>query len=690
MISQIKNIFNDTQFTFELAKDQAIVRNGIHVFILLVIFLGQYIGWVDDFSPVIVTLGIGYVVFCFLLTLGVFTFPFLAKSISIAGMLSDILILTVLMIVGGDKEAALYGLYLFVIIANGLRFGKAYMQFANLICIICFSTVLTFGEFWQQHIVLGIGFMAWLLLIPFYLGTLLSRLEEAVEKAEAANNSKSMFVANMSHEIRTPLTAMIGFSKSLKNKKLDAEKTDTAVDTIISNAEHLSSIVNDILDISKIEAGKLAIEIRPTSLFGIVQEIDTLFRDRIEENGVEFIIEYHYPLPNKILTDSMRVKQVLMNLCSNAYKFTQSGKISISIEHIVRNNCLRFDVRDTGIGLTEEQSKIIFSDFSQADVGTPRKYGGTGLGLSISKHLASLLKGNLWLHSEINKGSVFSFTIDIGEVPQSNLEYKFPQHLGEDASDLAEVNEPIDTPSKVSGTVLLVEDVADNRIFISSLLEDMGAIVEVAENGEVAVHKTSDKSYDLVLMDIQMPVLNGFDALERMRKNNYQKPVVFITANVIQNEESQCERLGCQGFLRKPIDEYKFEKIISSFLKNTKKIENKDQFIGSEIKDNENAILSDLYFKDIEKYKPMVKDFVSQLHERLVEIHDDLESRDLDNLKRRLHDLKGVGGNMGYDVISKQVVKMEKALVKAEYNQLNQLVQELFTIEKRIIKGVIL
>ena len=679
MFKLLKTVFFETKFHQKLVLEQCLVRNFLHALVVFITLVAQYFGGIGVLDDLVVTLGIGYIILSAISTVLVHFYQQLSRPIAIAGVLTDTFIICFIMYSGADKEAGLYGLLLFLVIANGLRFGKKFMQFANIVSMCGFVAVVIFNEFWQSHVLLSIGNILWLIIIPAHLTNLLNHLEEAIIKAESANTAKTLFLANMSHEIRTPLTSIIGFSKNLLNKQLPENDSQAALDAIIRNGEHLSNIVNDILDISKIETGKLEVEQREFSVFELIHEIDFLFREKIERKGLEFTVNYHYPIPETVVSDSFRIRQVLINLLSNAIKFTQHGRISIDIKFNKKQKKLLISVTDTGIGLSNDKSKEIFSNFTQADTSTTREYGGTGLGLSISKKLVNILGGKLTLESRPGHGSQFAFTIAIDKDFNSALVSQLP-----DLSDHFHL--PADQQLHISGDILLVEDVKDNQLLISNLLQDIGADVDTAENGIIAIEKATQKKYDLILMDIQMPVMGGKEALSHLRKQHYTGPVVFLSANVVQNEEKESKNLDCQGFLSKPINESKLHSVLIKFLRSTrssntpsqKRDENKG-VIYSSLTANKNS--------DSKTYEELTRAFALQLKGRINEIDKAFLQQDHSLLKQLLHNLKGLGGNMGYEIITRLISTIEDSINENNTAEVELLIKELYRTEIKIMAG---
>ncbi|HZW07065.1 MAG TPA: ATP-binding protein, partial [Phycisphaerales bacterium] len=359
--------------------------------------------------------------------------------------------------------------------------------------------------------------------------------------AEAANRSKSEFLANMSHEIRTPMTAILGFSEVLQTAVAEgdlAPRHAESVRTIRVNGEHLLSLINDILDLSKIEAGKMTVEAAPCSICNIVAEVAAMMRVRSSPKGLGLNVKYVFPVPSMIRSDALRIRQILINLVGNAVKFTERGTVDICVrcDGVAEGRqVLAIDVSDTGIGLTQEQAGRLFKAFSQADSTTTRRFGGTGLGLALSRRLAQMLGGDITIVSRPGTGSTFTVTLSTGDLTGV--------HMIEGAEE-AVVAAPADdksAPVKLSGRILLAEDGPDNQRLLGMLLTRAGAEVTIAENGRVAVEAVEasialKKPFGMILMDMQMPELDGYAATGQLRAMGLTMPIVALTAHAMSGD----------------------------------------------------------------------------------------------------------------------------------------------------------
>ncbi len=392
-------------------------------------------------------------------------------------------------------------------------------------------------------------------------------LEHARKEAEAASRAKSEFLANMSHEIRTPLTAILGYADVMLQDPDSPEARDAA-DTIKRNGENLLQIISDILDLSKIEAARLEPDCRYCSPRQIVADVASLMKGRAEAKGLILATEYAGPVPGWVWTDPLRLRQILTNLVGNAIKFTEAGSVRVVTQWVREGNReprLQFDVIDTGIGLEPSQIGMLFRPFVQVDTSARRRFGGSGLGLAISSKLARLLGGDISVESVPGKGSTFSLSIAAGPLAPTGKSDRMP------ASPL-----PSPTPStigevKLNGRVLLAEDGPDNQRLISYLLRKAGAEVTVADNGKAAVDvalaaRREGRAFDAVLMDIQMPVMDGYEAVRRLRQEGLTGPILALTAHAMPEDREKCLSAGCDGYLTKPIAPKALAQELSRFL----------------------------------------------------------------------------------------------------------------------------
>ena len=504
------------------------------------------------------------------------------------------------------------------------------------------------------------------------------------EIAEQASVSKSQFLANMSHEIRTPLTAILGFAENLLEPRTPDSERQSAVRTILRNGEHLLEVINDILDLSKIEAGKLEVELLPVSVVQIAADVLSVMRVRAEAKQLPLRLEYAGPIPRLIETDPTRLRQILINLLGNAIKFTSRGQVTLRIEYHpqpITAPTISFKIVDTGIGMTPEQAGRLFEAFSQADGSTTRRYGGTGLGLAISRRLARMLGGDVTVASDLGKGSEFRVVISTGPLGTTEL-LTAPQDatLSEpDAPplDLAEIHLDL--------RLLLVEDSPDNQLLIGHFLRGLGAEVQVADNGQVgldlALNAEADgQPFDLILMDMQMPVLDGYSAVRRLRGLGYSQPIVALTANAMGGDQQKCLAAGCDDYATKPINRPQlFELIVkhtrarreppgirpladrSTPIDESWGMERKTPPPGSEADSPfDRKLALERVGGDVGMLQELAGLFVELAPQMLGEIYRAIESGNADTLRRQAHTLKNSADNVGARRATQAAFELEK------------------------------
>ncbi len=388
------------------------------------------------------------------------------------------------------------------------------------------------------------------------------REQERLEKELARNSAeaKSQFLANMSHEIRTPLAAIIGYGETLLDTDLTETEKRSSAETVVRSGRHLLDLVNDILDHSKIDANRLEVDVVPVNLPELLDEVRAFFLPRAQEKGLDFRIVCDFPLPEQILTDPTRLRQIIINLCGNALKFTDKGAITLTVRCDTAAERLMAKVVDTGIGMKPEQMARLFDPFAQGSAAISRQYGGTGLGLSISRRLAELLGGDIRVSSTWGEGSEFELSIRTGALDGV--------HFLRDASELQQRRRvmPMVLAPALTGRILCAEDNDVNRRLVSLLVSRTGAELVHVNNGAEALERATRELFDLILMDIQMPVMNGRDATAALREAGINTPVIALTANVMTEDIADYRLAGCNDHLAKPIDKRRFYEVLSRYL----------------------------------------------------------------------------------------------------------------------------
>ena len=493
------------------------------------------------------------------------------------------------------------------------------------------------------------------------LGQAIEKANRMAVEAEQASAAKGDFLANMSHEIRTPMTAILGYTDLVSDPALGPSDRDNYLAVIRRNGEHLLELINDILDISKIEAGKFAMDVQPCSLPAVLADVASLMRARAEQRGVLLSVEYETAIPQAMHTDGARVRQTLVNLVGNAIKFTECGGVRVAASFLPAwrdgQPAVQIKVIDTGIGISEEKLAQLFQPFVQADASTSRKYGGTGLGLAISRHLAELLGGELAVESAVGKGSTFTLTL-----PTGNLEgVRMLQDPAEAAhGEAAGSCVPAINDHILAGMhVLLAEDGPDNQRLIRMILSKAGAEVELAADGREAVSKASAGSFDVVLMDMQMPGMDGYEATRTLRSQGYAVPILALTAHAMTSDREKCLAAGCTGHLTKPID--RRELIIAVAHHGGREVPCQGRAAPLPVAlAGDSEVLMSQYAGDSDLAE-VLDQFVAGLPRQIEAMSRAAHAGRREELQRLAHRLKGAGGSYGYPSLTEAARKLEEA-----------------------------
>ena len=473
------------------------------------------------------------------------------------------------------------------------------------------------------------------------------RVIQAEERANAANQAKSEFLANMSHEIRTPMTAILGFGDLLLDEQLTMQVRAEHVKIIQRNGKHLLSIIDDVLDLSKIEADRMELERIPCSPRRVIVDVVSLLRVPAMAKGLSLRVVYATTVPTTIHSDPTRVRQILTNLVSNAIKFTAKGGITLTVRCLHPDSTspsLTFDVEDTGSGIPQDKLEYVFEPFSQADASTTRKFGGTGLGLTISSRLARALGGSLTLASAIGVGSKFTLSVPTGPLAGVVM------LRDEEEAGSSDTSPAVTARSDLRGRVLLAEDGPDNQALISAYLKRLGATVTVAENGRIAMNaaleaRAAGIPFDLVLMDMQMPELDGYGATRALRDAGYDLPIVALTAHAMSGDRERCLSAGCDDYLTKPIVRTALSDVVSRHLR----------------ADDTSAPLVSVFSGD-DGMAELIGTFVGDLPDRAATIEGALNAADVEALRRAVHQLRGAAGGYGFPSMTTAAGRVEDAI----------------------------
>lgn len=487
---------------------------------------------------------------------------------------------------------------------------------------------------------------------------------EAIDMAKA----KSQFLANMSHEMRTPLTAIIGYSETLLHSDQPMEERLSSINTIIRNGNHLLTLINDLLDLSKIEAGKLEVESIPVNIVQVLNEVKELFSQQAKAKGIELNHNYHFPISKTISSDPVRIKQIIINLVSNALKFTKSGYIHVDVKQ-TPDGMFHVQVEDTGVGMTDKQIAKLFKDYNQAEKSTSREYGGTGLGLSLSKRLAQLLGGDISVSSLPGLGSIFTLSVACGECSVEKFNNM------QDALSLETINDESPIAKKLHGHILLAEDNPDNQHLFSMYLKRFGVSHDVAHNGQQAIEFALRDKYDLILMDMQMPIMGGIEATLDLRQKGVSTPIVALTANAMKDDMARFYEAGCNDYLTKPLRRETLYQLCSRYLQTASESDHMEPIQSTVLEEDPDFI-------------DIVSRFMEKLPDTLNRIGQLNEQGSFDELSKVVHDLKGVSGNMGYAQISELAGKLEFQIANRNASESKYLISQLKAVMHRAQEGL--
>ncbi|WP_339718998.1 ATP-binding protein [uncultured Paraglaciecola sp.] len=488
--------------------------------------------------------------------------------------------------------------------------------------------------------------------------------------AASATEAKSRFLANVSHEIRTPLNSIIGYSEILSDVHASEDAKTKAILAVHNGGQYLLNIVNDVLDLSKIEAGKIQLEKADINLVGLLQEVSAYMEGFAKEKHLAFNLKLNFPLPYEFTSDPTRLKQILLNLCNNAIKFTHQGQVDLQVHWDTFRQRFIFVVSDTGPGMSDAQQLRLFTAFSQGNQSTSRKYGGTGLGLYISKQLTEMLGGHIKVTSQEGHGS--QFAVYMPYIAASNKQVMINQSQA-DAVLSTGAKPNLEIP-ELTGHILCADDNEDNRQLVAYLVAKTGAQLTLVEDGKQALGVAANTPFDLILMDMQMPEMDGLQATTILKQRGFDRPIIMLTANVDANSKDKMLAAGATAHFPKPIDSRRFYIMLAKYLGKTIGDETNYQASGINFYNNQDRNTGSEFAQLIQNYRVSFKD-------KLVAIQSAMEQQNWIQVKSLMHKLKGSAGSYGFQELSDCAILVEQHIDSDNLQQANRC---LITLQKHM------
>jgi two-component system, sensor histidine kinase RpfC len=659
---------------------QAMLR--VFVSALVLAYVGWYVGRdgivTDDGAQALVA-AFAFFAFAGVITLRILQAPGISKARRILGIVVDNTAASYGLFVLGEGGAVILGTYLLVTVGNGLRYGRYYLNISHFLSVAGFLLVMLVSPYWSQHTAIGWGFFITLIIIPLYVGHLAKRIDEARQLAEKANEAKGRFVANVSHEMRTPLNGVIAMADVLRETSL-SESQREIVDTLGTSAHLLLAQIEDVLDMAKIEAGRVQIEQRPFDLSGLITSTIKVILPQARYKELTVNTSISADAARWFAGDVHHLRQVLLNLLSNAIKFTERGDIllSVSLAKISDSSAnVRFEVKDTGIGISPEKQAIIFEPFTQADNSITRVFGGTGLGTTIASHLVKLMGGTMGLTSTLGVGSTFWFELPLPMSEPTGID------LTEELATASRITAAAATlaaqqPAKITkirgARVLVAEDNATNQRVTQLILESGGHRATIVANGELALDALERGNFDLALFDLSMPGVSGLEALKLYKYTTSKPiPVLILSANVTTGIIAECQNAGCAEFISKPVRPSTLLNAIERHLAaaadeiarrpTPPRVEERPTLTVIDTPNVDLGVLDDLgrLSQDPTFVERLLKGFRSDVQRLVKSISDALAARRYEDVKDAAHALKGGAGSVGATQLVQLAIRFEKA-----------------------------
>jgi two-component system sensor histidine kinase RpfC len=645
---------------------QAFVRLAILTVVLIYLCgVGTVAGFHDpDLRTVLLFVLIEFLVGTGIL-IGIARQPGVSRARRVIGMVADYTMMGAAMHLMGAHLAPVYVVYLWVTIGNGLRFGPRFLLGAVGLASLSFLFVITTTPYWIENAALAWGLLAGLVAIPAYLTSLLRALTRATEEARRANEAKSRFLANMSHEFRTPLNGIVGMSELLATTKLNAEQRECS-DVLQASARTLLALVEDVLDISAIEAGKLKRVDADFRLSDILRGIQLMLQPTAQKKGLVFQVDIAREVPDSLHGDDNHLRQILVNLVSNAVKFTEHGRVLVSVSRVgatwESTALLRFSVRDTGVGIPESAQARIFQAFEQADNGHGRRFGGTGLGTTIAKALTELLGGTIGFESREGEGSHFWVEMPFAIAAEAEVaveaEKKAPELVYGSENVIAFDDPFVRHRARVRPLRLLVaDDQPANLTVLCRLLEKAGHQAQTVESGDDVLAALEDGHFDGVIIDLHMPGVSGLDVLKQVRvmEAGAQQltPFIVLSADATASTVRACEQAGARAFLTKPVVVARLLDALADVALGSSESQIQPAQITAQAAAEEHVISRNVLeeLKELQLGNDFLALFIDECMRDALKSIGELErtgaSAQWDMFRDHCHALKGVAGNMG-------------------------------------------
>jgi two-component system sensor histidine kinase RpfC len=636
-------------------------------------------GSVTASESLTLSVAFAFLLFAAALCLRIHAAPNTSVGRRVLGIVVDNAVASYCLILMGEGGAVVLGTYLFVTVGNGFRYGRLYLHISQGLSVAGFSVVLLISDFWSKHLWIGGGFLILLLAVPFYVAHLAKRIEDARKRADEANAAKGRFVANVSHEMRTPLNGVIAMADVLRETSLNESQTEI-VDTLHTSALLLLAQVEDVLDMAKIEAGRVEIEKLPFDLGKLLSSTVKVVLPQARYKRLAVNIEIAPAAARWFEGDAHYLRQVLLNLLANAVKFTERGEVTLRATVVESSSAearVRFEIKDTGIGIAPEKQALIFEPFTQADDSITRVYGGTGLGTTIARELVSLMGGEIGVSSTLGVGSTFWIELSL----------PFSEPRGIDLTSEVTISDRLSSASAAFGAqlpakvtkirgarVLVAEDNATNQRITQLILESAGHRATIVENGEAALDTLERGSFDIALFDLSMPVVSGLEALKLYQFTTPKPiPVLILSANVTTEIIAECQRAGCAEFIPKPVRPTTLLDAIERHLAASAdeiaaivpppRAEERPTLTVIDTPVVDKHVLRDLeqLSNDPTFVERLTRGFRSDTERIVKSISDALAARRYEDVKDAAHALKGGAGSVGASQLVQLAIRFEKA-----------------------------